>query len=131
MSAFSNSNTFVPLTSVFEKTDIGIQSIGIVSRLVEYIGVIVPPGWYTAHRVTLGSTSTITGGLSVVLLVELVEVDEVVVVVVVPGPTITWKLHVVPSSGSRPPIPRPLPMGAALGGTLSSLTSRSTSGGPT
>ena len=44
MSGWSNSIMFVPFRGEFEKTDIGIHSIGIVSRLVEYIGVIVPVG---------------------------------------------------------------------------------------
>ena len=44
VSGGSNVITFVPVTNAFEKTDIDTQSIGIVPRLVEYTGEIVPVG---------------------------------------------------------------------------------------
>ena len=55
----------------------------------------------------------------VLVLVELVVDVDVVVV----G---TWKLHGVPSIGSRPPTPIALPIGIVLGGVPMMLTSRST-----
>ena len=71
ISGESKSITLVPLIKEFVNIDIDFHSIGVVSKLVKYIGVIMPVGEYSTRNLTCSkprmktkSMFTIMGGMS-------------------------------------------------------------------